>query len=243
MARWPQSFRQWTPFAPLAESPGMRATVGFWPATCGLGRQPPSHQSRCHDSPINALACPFACAGHDSVLGHPCKRRDENDYRHDEGADRAVEGLLGMLEAVPKTPRPVCPAPSCSREGCYVPTCIWSTVGSRAIGDKQADVAACEAEAAEAETAEPTVYSRKWLRHQRCPPCVARAVIAGPQYKKSARRHELLRVLASRGTLRARDGNGTPCCKTRYISAKVRRWRPAGDYVHHRSSRNPRLPP
>ena len=23
----------------------------------------------------------------------------------------------------------------------------------------------------------------------------------------------------------------------------VRRWRPAGDYVHHRSSRNPQLPP
>ena len=26
--------------------PGISATVGFWPATGGLGRQPPSHQSR-----------------------------------------------------------------------------------------------------------------------------------------------------------------------------------------------------
>ena len=33
-----------------------------------------------------------------------------------------------------------------------------------------------------------------------------------------------------------------PCSLGRCDPAQCRRWRPAGDYVHHRSSRNPRLP-
>ena len=180
----------------VAESPGISARFGFWPATCGLGQQPPSHQSRYHDSLIKVLV--LACTDRDSVLGHPReRRRDETG----EGVDaaRAVEGLLGMLEAVPKTPRPGCPAPSCSRAGCYVPACIWSTVGSKAIGDKQAAVAAYEAEAAEAEKTEPTVYNPKMASTLMGGKCVAH-LLRGSRFhcRAAVRGYKLLRVLTSR---------------------------------------------